>query len=79
MPLSDPQVHVICLVDELHSRGFRAAPHNVFHKRGGRKKEFDDILIPSKRCYLQCVLASREIFQEGQAEFPSNRPQAFYK
>ena len=76
--MSDHDVPVLCLLDELSASGFRAAENVCFHSRGAAKT-YDSRKISSTRCYLQCLLSRDAIFRKGQRRFRSDQSQAYYK
>ena len=76
--LSDANVPVLALVDQLYSLGFTDVLRLCTHTAGDAKI-FDARRLPSKRCYLQCVLALQDLLAAGVPSFKSNKSQWFYK
>jgi hypothetical protein len=75
--LQSAKVSVLALKDALEDQLYVAVNRTVDHyNRQG--KFFDASNLQSRRCYLQCVLASTWLYANGQKQFPSNRPQAYY-
>lgn len=77
MPLSDPKVAILCLVDELAGEGYTGVPRKVTHFVGG-PKEYDDCKLLAKRKYLQCALALADLGRAGVRGFHSGHSDAYY-
>ena len=78
LQLSDDNVPVVCLLDELEAQEFVGVPAFVLHSaRSG--KMFDQRHSVTKRAYFQCVLAKASIFAKGVTSFASNKSQTYYK
>ena len=75
--LQSAKVSVLALKDALEDQLYVAVNRTVDH-HNQQGKFVDARNVQSKRCYLQCVLASRWLYENGQKLFPSNRPQAYY-
>lgn len=65
LSLCSPHVPVACLLDELDAQDFTPQTKFLLHKNRSALF-YDDRRVLSKRKYLQCVLARRDIFAMGQ-------------
>ena len=66
--LQSAKVSILALKDALEDQLYVAVKHTVDHyNRQG--KFFDARNLQSKRCYLQCVLASTWLYANGQKQF----------
>ena len=63
--------------DTILTNGFVAVRKKVTHT--SLTREFDSRVPVKNKFYLQCVLFASELFAAGAANFPSQRPQVFYK
>ena len=77
MQLRDSNVPVLCLVDSLLLHGFVGVDAVVIHEDSSART-YDQRKLPSKRCYLQCVLSLGDLLAAGITSFTSEAPQAFY-
>lgn len=78
MMLSHPKVLVLSLVDALHESGFSPIAQKTTHIPGA-PKVYDNRHLPSKRFYLQAVLAIDDLATAGVKGFESGRPGVYYK
>lgn len=67
----------MCLLDALDAAGFKECKHRCHHDANSAK-EYDARSIMSKRCYLQCLVALRDLLAAGVSGFPSGQPNSFY-
>lgn len=77
LPLTSPDILVLALVDALKERGCEGVSQRCFHSNADQKT-FDARDLPSRRSYLQCVLALPELLSAGVASFVSGQPSAYY-
>lgn len=76
--LSSDTAPVLCLCDALQEKGYEGIASQVIHKADALKR-YDIRQLPSKRRYLQCVLALEELFSVGIVQLPSGQPSAYYE
>jgi hypothetical protein len=77
MSLKAKDVPILCLVDALTEAGYAAVRHTTFHRPNG-PLEYDERNIVNRRYYLQCVLASLDLWRGGAEPFDSVQCQTFY-
>lgn len=77
IPLSSDKVPVLCLLDELDSKGFRGEEQLCLHDRSQRRV-YDTRGVTAKRAYLQSILALSDLLQAGIKSFPSGQSNAYY-
>ena len=78
MPLSDKSIPVLALVDALVEKGFCYCNHKVEHTPTSANV-YDHRQLPSKRCYLQAVLACEKLWSNGVVSFVSGQPSLYYE
>ena len=67
----------LSLLDALGAQGWTGVRHKTDHFDGG-PKYFDSRQPVSKRCYFQCLLAAKELFEKGAEPFHSTLSQAYF-
>ena len=67
-PLSDPRVPILALVDELTSKRYVGVRRQLTHSRTSAKS-FDLRDLPSKRCYLQVLVAAPRFSEQACQRF----------
>ena len=75
--LSHRSVPVLCLVDALEAAGLVGTKRKTTHSPDG-SAEYDCRSLPSKRTYLQAVLACEELFEAGVPQFASGHSSSYY-
>ena len=78
LPLSSPKIPVLTLMEELLRLGAVEVRKKVSQKPGEALVQVDVRRLPSKRYYLQCLLAREELFGRGLLEIPSTAMQKAY-
>jgi hypothetical protein len=79
LPISSPQIPVLCLMDELDARHVAAVRRQILHAPGMARLEYDVRHAPSRRNYMQCVLALDAILELRTEGFPSAKSATFYR